>query len=203
MTTCSPIPLLLCVRPIAASGTWRAPASPRSCDKTSAAWATPGQPAMTASISPCRTSAWPVDGSTMPPERPGCTAVNPNFRDAAQKGDTSLEIVEADEPFIQLGTQAAAGGRLAPVALDLDFKEAFGSQSIEAYERLLRKVIAGRLDLFARFDEQRAAWSWVMPILESWAQHPETCRPYAAGTWGPPAASALTAREGITWPEER
>jgi glutaconate CoA-transferase subunit A len=35
----------------------------------------------------------------------------PNFRDAAQKGDTSLEIVEADEPFIQLGTQAAAGGR--------------------------------------------------------------------------------------------
>lgn len=97
----------------------------------------------------------------------------------------------------------AEQGRLAPVALDLDFKEAFGSQSIEAYERLLRKVIAGRLDLFVRFDEQRAAWSWVMPILESWAQHPETCRPYAAGTWGPPAASALTAREGITWPEER
>jgi len=33
----------------------------------------------------------------------------PNFRRAAEAGE--LEIVEADEPFIQLGTQAAAGGR--------------------------------------------------------------------------------------------
>lgn len=97
----------------------------------------------------------------------------------------------------------AEQGRLAPVALDLDFKEAFGRQSIEAYERLLRKVIAGRLDLFVRFDEQQAAWRWVMPILEHWEQHPGECRTYAAGSWGPPAASALTAREGIAWPEDR
>jgi glutaconate CoA-transferase subunit A len=33
----------------------------------------------------------------------------PAFRKAAQEG--TMEIVEADEPFIQLGTQAAAGGR--------------------------------------------------------------------------------------------
>lgn len=33
----------------------------------------------------------------------------PNFRKAS--ADQSMEIVEADEPFIQLGTQAAAGGR--------------------------------------------------------------------------------------------
>jgi len=97
----------------------------------------------------------------------------------------------------------AEQGRLVPVALDLDFKEAFGRQSIEAYERLLRKVIAGRLDLFVRFDEQQAAWRWVMPILEHWARHPEECRAYTAGSWGPAAASALTAREGIAWPEER
>lgn len=97
----------------------------------------------------------------------------------------------------------AEQGRLVPVALDLDFKQAFGGQSIEAYERLLRKVIAGRLDLFVRFDEQQAAWRWVMPLLEHWRLHPESCRPYAAGTWGPAAASALTAREGVSWPEER
>jgi glucose-6-phosphate 1-dehydrogenase len=49
----------------------------------------------------------------------------------------------------------AEQGRLAPVALDLDFEEAFGSQSIEAYERFIaEKVIAGRLDLFVRFDER-------------------------------------------------
>lgn len=33
----------------------------------------------------------------------------PNFQKAS--ADQSIEIVEADEPFIQLGTQAAAGGR--------------------------------------------------------------------------------------------
>jgi glutaconate CoA-transferase, subunit A len=35
----------------------------------------------------------------------------PNFRRAAEDPNDPLEIVEADEPFIQLGTQAAAGGR--------------------------------------------------------------------------------------------
>src|SRR5688572_12357283 len=43
-TICSPMPLLLWVRPRAASGTWRAPASPRSWAKISAACATPVAP---------------------------------------------------------------------------------------------------------------------------------------------------------------
>ncbi|MDE3010034.1 MAG: glucose-6-phosphate dehydrogenase [Pseudomonadota bacterium] len=94
-------------------------------------------------------------------------------------------------------------GRLSPVKLNLDFKEAFGSQTIEAYERLLRKVLGGRLDLFVRFDEQQAAWRYVEPILESWANDPDTLRTYNAGTWGPPASSALLARDGAAWPEER
>ena len=96
----------------------------------------------------------------------------------------------------------AEQGRLVPVKLDLDFRQTFGTQTIEAYERLLRKVIAGRLDLFVRFDEQMAAWEWVAPILDAWAQDPTPPRPYAAGTWGPPAASALASRDGSTWPEE-
>jgi glucose-6-phosphate 1-dehydrogenase len=96
----------------------------------------------------------------------------------------------------------AEQGRLVPVKLDLDFRQTFGTQTIEAYERLLRKVIAGRLDLFVRFDEQMAAWEWVAPILDAWAQDPAPPRPYAAGTWGPPAASALASRDGSSWPEE-
>lgn len=96
----------------------------------------------------------------------------------------------------------AEQGRLAPVTLDLDFKETFGTETIEAYERLLRKLIAGRLDLFVRLDEQLAAWEWVMPILEAWEQDTAGPRPYRCGTWGPAAASALTARAGVSWPEE-
>jgi glucose-6-phosphate 1-dehydrogenase len=97
----------------------------------------------------------------------------------------------------------AEQGRLTPVKLDLDFREAFGKQTIEGYERLLRKVIAGRLDLFVRFDEQQAAWKWVEPILEAWQNDNNPPRPYAAGTWGPAASSALTARDNVTWPEEQ
>jgi len=96
----------------------------------------------------------------------------------------------------------AEQGRLVPVKLDLDFRQAFGTQTIEAYERLLRKVIAGRLDLFVRFDEQMAAWEWVTPILDSWALDPTPPKPYVAGSWGPPGASALAARDGSSWPEE-
>lgn len=96
----------------------------------------------------------------------------------------------------------AEQGRLAPVKLDLDFRAAFGTQTIEAYERLLRKVIAGRLDLFVRFDEQQAAWRWVEPIQQAWADDPSPPRPYAAGSWGPSAAVALAARANASWPDD-
>jgi glucose-6-phosphate 1-dehydrogenase len=96
----------------------------------------------------------------------------------------------------------AEQGRLVPVKLDLDFNEAFGTHSIEAYERLLRKAIAGRLDLFVRFDEQEAAWQWVACIQEAWAQDPQPPAPYVAGTWGPEAAKALCAHDHFSWPED-
>jgi len=91
---------------------------------------------------------------------------------------------------------------LAPVHLDLDFEQRFGTERVGAYERLLLDVIAGRLNLFVRADEQEAAWRWVEPIMQSWQESNEGPRPYAAGTWGPAAASAMVAREGHSWIEE-
>jgi glucose-6-phosphate 1-dehydrogenase len=92
---------------------------------------------------------------------------------------------------------------LTPVHLDLDFERRFGAERVGAYERLLLDVIDGRLNLFVRADEQEEAWRWVEPILEHWrsgaANGP---RPYAAGTWGPSAASAMIARDGHCWSEE-
>ncbi|HEX7440176.1 MAG TPA: glucose-6-phosphate dehydrogenase [Caldimonas sp.] len=92
---------------------------------------------------------------------------------------------------------------LAPVSLDLDFDKAFAANRVGAYERLLLDVIAGRLNLFVRSDEQEEAWRWVEPILEAWRDDSTAPRPYNAGTWGPAAASALVARDGCTWPEEQ
>ena len=95
-----------------------------------------------------------------------------------------------------------ASQSLAPVQLDLDFDKRFGSERVGAYERLLLDVIDGRLNLFVRSDEQEEAWRWVEPILNHWAADPQGPRPYAAGTWGPSASSAMIARDGFCWAEE-
>ena len=38
--------------------------------------------------------------------------------------------------------------------------------------------------------------------LNHWEQDDSTPIPYAAGTWGPAAASALIGRDGLQWREE-
>ena len=92
---------------------------------------------------------------------------------------------------------------LSPAQLDLDFDTRFGAERVGAYERLLLDVIDGRLNLFVRSDEQEEAWRWVEPILEFWKADSQGPRPYAAGTWGPSASSAMIARDGFCWSEER
>ena len=96
----------------------------------------------------------------------------------------------------------AATQTLAPVQLDLDFDKRFGTERVGAYERLLLDVIEGRLNLFVRSDEQIEAWRWVGPILEHWKNDLQGLRQYAAGSWGPSAASAMIARDGFCWAEE-
>jgi glucose-6-phosphate 1-dehydrogenase len=103
------------------------------------------------------------------------------------------------------GSSSSTGApeALSPVALDLDFDKAFATERVGGYERLLLDAIAGRLNLFVRSDEQEQAWRWVEPILQCWATDGSAPRPYAAGSWGPAAASALVARDGSVWAEEQ
>jgi glucose-6-phosphate 1-dehydrogenase len=131
-----------------------------------------------------------------------------------QGGDAAankLVIKLQPEDGLELHLLAAKGGgpaangseRLSPVSLDLDFDKAFASERVGAYERLLMDAIAGRLNLFVRSDEQEQAWRFVEPILDAWAADTTGPRPYAAGGWGPAAASALVARDGFAWAEEQ
>ncbi len=111
------------------------------------------------------------------------------------------------EDGLKLHLLAAKGARqheaLSPVSLDLDFDKAFAENRVGGYERLLLDALAGKLNLFVRSDEQEQAWRWVEPILDAWSQDSAAPRPYASGTWGPAAASALVARDGHAWIEEQ
>jgi glucose-6-phosphate 1-dehydrogenase len=92
--------------------------------------------------------------------------------------------------------------RLCSVNLGLDFDEVFTTRRMEAYERLLTDVVRGQLTLFTRADELEAAWRWIDPIVAAWDAQDEQPKPYAAGSWGPAAASALMAKENLQWREE-
>lgn len=88
---------------------------------------------------------------------------------------------------------------LAPVQLDLDFDKRFGADRVGAYERLLLDVLAGRLNLFVRSDEQEAAWRWMEPVMQAWRASSSVPAPYSAGSSGPRAAELMIANDGYCW----
>jgi len=92
------------------------------------------------------------------------------------------------------------GVRLREVPLDLSLSDTFASERRRiAYERLLLDLVDGDQTLFVRRDEVEAAWGWIDAIRDGWQAAGVTPKPYAAGTWGPSAAIALTERDGVTW----
>jgi len=94
------------------------------------------------------------------------------------------------------------GVKLREIPLDIGLANAFSEYRRRiAYERLLLDLIEGDPTLFVRRDEVEAQWAWIDQIRAGWAEAGVAPRPYAAGTWGPSAAIALTERDGISWHE--
>ncbi len=90
--------------------------------------------------------------------------------------------------------------RLQEVRMDFRYGTAFASPPPEAYERLLLDVMLGDPSLYTRTDAVEAAWKFVNPILEAWAD-PGAPRPldYPAGTWGPDEADQLMEGTETEW----
>lgn len=100
-----------------------------------------------------------------------------------------------------LGKQPGPGLCIRPVRMNFLYADAFGVQEPpSAYAWLLLDVMQGDQTLFARADWIRRAWSIVDPLVRHWEGHPPADFPnYSAGSWGPPAADELLARDGRTW----
>jgi glucose-6-phosphate 1-dehydrogenase len=53
--------------------------------------------------------------------------------------------------------------------------------------------------LFTRADEVEAAWTLIDPIEDAWQNGWPPLGTYAAGTWGPTAATQLVQADGREW----
>ena len=85
-----------------------------------------------------------------------------------------------------------AGPELDGEPVELVVSEASDPAEMGAYEELLYDAILGNSARFARQDYVEEAWRIVDPILSVGAPAYE----YEPGTWGPPQAAALIARDG-------
>ncbi|HXX67053.1 MAG TPA: glucose-6-phosphate dehydrogenase [Polyangiaceae bacterium] len=89
---------------------------------------------------------------------------------------------------------------LRDVAMDFRYGATFGSNTPEAYERLLLDAMRGEATLFTRRDEVEEQWAYIDRVLRSWASDEGTPpHAYAAGSWGPEQADDLLVRDGRRW----
>ncbi len=90
--------------------------------------------------------------------------------------------------------------KLGSVKMDFDYIDYFGSTPDTGYERLLLDCMVGDATLFQRADMVEAGWNLIQPVLDVWKALPPRSFPnYPAGSWGPPEADELMARDGRHW----
>ncbi len=112
-----------------------------------------------------------------------------------------LQPDEGVKQWIMIKDPGPGGMRLKQIALDMSFAESFTERNPDAYERLVMDVVRGNQTLFMRRDEVEAAWKWIDPIQNAWAETHQDVQGYTSGTWGPSASVALIERDGRTWHE--
>ena len=107
--------------------------------------------------------------------------------------------IQPDEGIsLRFGAKAPASTlSIRTVNMDFLYGSAFMSEVPEAYETLILDAIRGDGTLFTRQDGVERSWEICDPLLEQWqAGQPQL---YAAGSWGPPGADDLLARDGRRW----
>jgi glucose-6-phosphate 1-dehydrogenase len=103
-------------------------------------------------------------------------------------------ILNAKIPGLETRTQ--------PVKMNFKYATTFGSNTPEAYERLVLDAMVGDGTLFIRGDETERSWELMTPILEHWKQQQRTgLDTYTAGSWGPKSAAALLGANAHEWRE--
>lgn len=117
-------------------------------------------------------------------------------------GQNALVIrVQPDEGVtIRFGSKVpGAANEVRDVTMDFGYGHAFTESSPEAYERLILDVLLGDPPLFPRHQEVELSWKILDPVEEYWAAEGGPLEQYSPGSWGPPSADELLARDGRVW----
>jgi glucose-6-phosphate 1-dehydrogenase len=90
--------------------------------------------------------------------------------------------------------------KLEPINLSFGYETTFGSNTPEAYERLILDALNGDGTLFIRGDEAEISWKLLSPILDEWnGKETVGLETYSSGTWGPLAADKMLLARGHEW----
>jgi glucose-6-phosphate 1-dehydrogenase len=125
------------------------------------------------------------------------------FSDTATEGLGENALVMRIQPdegvTLRFGAKVPGTAmELRDVNMDFAYGGAFVESSPEAYERLILDVLLGDPPLFPQHEEVELSWQILDPVIAHWAKsgRPES---YPAGTWGPPSADAMLARDDRGW----
>jgi len=126
-------------------------------------------------------------------------ADNERFNVAA---NTLVIQIQPDEGTTLLMNSKVPGleTRTQPVKMYFRYATTFGSNTPEAYERLILDCIVSDSTLFIRGDETETSWKIYSPILDFWQQAGKRgLESYPAGSWGPLAAERLLWEQHHEW----
>ena len=109
-----------------------------------------------------------------------------------QPDEGSTLLLNAKVPGLETRTQ--------PVKMHFHYETTFGSNTPEAYERLILDCMVGDNTLFIRGDETEASWNLISPVLDFWESRRDCgLETYSAGSWGPLAAERLLWKNKHEW----
>ncbi|MBK1878904.1 glucose-6-phosphate dehydrogenase [Pelagicoccus mobilis] len=109
-----------------------------------------------------------------------------------QPDEGSTILLNGKIPGLQTRTQ--------PVKMHFRYSTTFGSNTPEAYERLVLDAMIGDGTLFIRGDETEASWNLITPLHEFWKSEGQRgMESYASGSWGPNASDRMLWQNSHEW----
>lgn len=89
--------------------------------------------------------------------------------------------------------------QLGTTNMHFSYAEQYGTQGIDAYEKVLVDIFQAEQMLFNRSDELESSWSFIQKIQEGWKNPDVPLYTYEPGTWGPKEADELIEKDGRKW----